>query len=138
MTATTKRRVIILDVETGDWLPGSGYIKGEEGARLAASLLPGMPPQVIEDAYSRWMTDDYPAGASPDGAKAVLSFFGDPVGVTPGSFVQSLLETMSHADETNRARLVAAFPEYGRPFLMAKSARDGIERLRAIVEGARS
>jgi hypothetical protein len=73
-----------------------------------------------------------------DAAAAVLWFFSDSLGREPGGFVKSLLTAMSHADLTNRARLVSAFPEYGRPFLMAKSARDGIQQLRDLVEGVRS
>jgi hypothetical protein len=71
---------------------------------------------------------------SKNAALAVLHFFGDPAGREPGGFVSALLNAMSAADLTNRARLVTAFPEYGKPFLMAKSARDGITHLHYLVE----
>jgi hypothetical protein len=106
-------RVVILEVETGAWLPGSSPIVGAEGVRLAASLLPGLPEVVIDKTYSDYMNDDGPFVIKPEAAQAVLHFFGDSVGRDPGAFVVTLLEAMAAADVTNRARLVAAFPEYG-------------------------
>lgn len=52
------RRVVILDVETGAWLPGSSSISGADGARLAASVLPGMPEELIAAAYADWLCAD--------------------------------------------------------------------------------
>jgi len=51
------KRVIMLDIDTGDWiLPVT--ISGGDGARLAASVLPGWPAELIDKAYSEWMADD--------------------------------------------------------------------------------
>lgn len=69
---------------------------------------------------------------TPAVAAGVLWHFGDTQGRDPGSFVMHLLDAMSAADLSNRAALVAAFPEIGRAFLLMKSARDGREQLRAI------
>jgi len=70
---------------------------------------------------------------TPAAASAVLWFFKDDVGRDPGHFTATLLEAFAHADLDNRARLVEAFPELGHAFLLAKSARDGIEQLRQAV-----
>jgi hypothetical protein len=70
----------------------------------------------------------------PGAASAVLWFFGHPAGRAPGRFTELLLDAMACADESNRARLVAAFPHFGWPFLMAKSARNGVQDLYALVE----
>lgn len=64
-------------------------------------------------------------------ALAVLEHFGHPAGRQAGGFVTSLLETMGRADAGNRARLVAAFPEYGDLFLLAKDTEGGTELLAA-------
>lgn len=68
-----------------------------------------------------------------EAALAVLWFFGHQEGRNPGDFTQHLLEALAHADLTNRAALVAAFPDLGHAFLMAKSDRDGIEKLCQVV-----
>lgn len=52
-----QHRTITIDIETGEWISG-GPITGEEGARIAASVLPGMPPEEIDRAYSEWLNDD--------------------------------------------------------------------------------
>jgi hypothetical protein len=70
----------------------------------------------------------------PGAASAVLWFFGDPAGREPGTFTKALLEAFAHADESNRARLNAAFPSFGRPFLLARSARNGQKELHDLVE----
>lgn len=46
-TEPAPARVVTLDVETGQWLPGSASITQEEGVRLAASLLPGTPIEAV-------------------------------------------------------------------------------------------
>jgi len=70
---------------------------------------------------------------TPAAASAVLWAFKDDAGRDPGDFMKSLLGAFIHADLTNRAALVEAFPEVGHAFLMAKSDRDGIEKLRLAV-----
>ena len=53
------KRVIMLDIDTGDWiLPVT--ISGGDGARLAASVLPGWPAELIYEAYGEWMAADPP------------------------------------------------------------------------------
>lgn len=51
------RRTITIDIETGAWV-GNAYLQGEEGARVAASVLPGMPIEEIKRAYGLWMEAD--------------------------------------------------------------------------------
>lgn len=51
-------RVVILDIETGDWLEGSSPIFETEGVRLAASLLPGMTEEALSKAYDDFMKED--------------------------------------------------------------------------------
>ena len=51
------KRIIMLDIDTGHWiLPVT--ITGEEGARLAAAVLPGWPAKDICKAYGEWMSND--------------------------------------------------------------------------------
>lgn len=50
------RRTITIDLDTGDWVSG-GPITGEEGARVAASVLPGMPAEEVDRAYSAWLSN---------------------------------------------------------------------------------
>lgn len=64
------RRVIILDVESGQWLPGSSGIQGDDGARLAATLLPGMPADQLARIYGAWMDNDGAAAAAEVAAAA--------------------------------------------------------------------
>jgi hypothetical protein len=51
---------LLLDVNTGDWLTHPS-ITGSQGARLAASLLPGMNADVLDRFYGEWISDDSPA-----------------------------------------------------------------------------
>lgn len=55
--STGSRRTLTLDIDTGEWLTPGASIQGEDGARLASSVLPGMPPEVIEAAYAAWMEE---------------------------------------------------------------------------------
>lgn len=66
-----------------------------------------------------------------DAVLAVLDYFGHPAGRQAGGFVTSLLETMGRADLSNRAKLVAAFPEWGVPFVVARDVAGGIDSLAA-------
>lgn len=61
--------------------------------------------------------------------RTVLAHFGDDLGIKGGGFTTALLETMSRADLGNRARLVAAFPEYGVPFQIAATIGNGTAAL---------
>lgn len=82
--------------------------------------------------------DPYEAAREPeleqDAVLAVLDYFGHPAGRQAGGFVTSLLETMGRADLGNRAKLVAAFPEWGIPFVIAKDEVGGTARLAARFE----
>ena len=53
------KRVIILDIDTGDWVIPVTLSDGD-GARLAASVLPGWPAELIDKAYGEWMAADPP------------------------------------------------------------------------------
>ena len=56
-------RALLIDLDTGDWLIPTTLEPGD-GARLAASVLPGWPAGLIAKAYGEWMDDDQapPAG----------------------------------------------------------------------------
>lgn len=60
--APFSRRVVVIDVETGQWLPGSATISGIEGARVAASVLPGMTAQEVDHIYGILMEGDNDGG----------------------------------------------------------------------------
>jgi hypothetical protein len=71
-----------------------------------------------------------------DVAQSVLWHFGDSnLGQQPGSFVSRLLVTLGAADEENREKLRAAFPELVRTWELAALHPFGVETLRAIVKG---
>lgn len=53
------RRTITLDLDTGEWVTEATLQPGDS-ARLAASVLPGMPEAEIDKAYSAWMQADPP------------------------------------------------------------------------------
>lgn len=58
--ALPQRRVITIDLETGTWVHPLPTITGDEGARIAASVLPGWPAEEIAKAYAAYMEDDKP------------------------------------------------------------------------------
>lgn len=52
-------RTITIDLATGDWVDSpKGGITGEEGQRVAAAVLPGMPVEEVERAYGAYMSED--------------------------------------------------------------------------------
>lgn len=57
---------------------------------------------------------------------AVLWYFAPGENYEPGGFIVALLDAMGRADRTNRRRLVAAFPEVGVPFELAKDIEGGL------------
>lgn len=63
-------------------------------------------------------------------AQAVLHHYRMPGGVEPGSFVQSLVETIARADPVNRLRLGIGFLGYVSAVYLAELTPDGIEWLR--------
>ena len=68
-------------------------------------------------------------------ARHVLWHFGDYVyGIQPGSFVASLITTLTHADLRNRIRLTGAFPGVGLAVGMMMTTPDGHEQLCALIE----
>lgn len=67
-------------------------------------------------------------------AAHVLSHFGRG-GYPAGDWTESLITLIDRADTTNRAKLLAAFPEYGAAVLLAKYDEEGIATLQRIVQG---
>lgn len=57
------RRIVIIDVENGQWLLGSSPISGDEGARIASSVLPGTTTAYLAAFYDAHMTAPEPAEA---------------------------------------------------------------------------
>lgn len=62
-------------------------------------------------------------------AAHVLSHFGRG-GYPAGDWSESLITLIDRADMTNRAKLLAAFPEYGAAVLLAKYDEEGISKLK--------
>lgn len=67
-------------------------------------------------------------------AAHVLSHFGRG-GYPAGDWSESLITLIDRADMTNRAKLLAAFPDYGRAVLLAKYDEEGIATLQRIAQG---
>jgi hypothetical protein len=67
-------------------------------------------------------------------AAHVLSHFGRG-GYPAGDWTESLITLIDRADMTNRARLLAAYPEYGAAITLAKYDENGIATLQAIACG---
>ncbi|WP_171117876.1 MULTISPECIES: hypothetical protein [unclassified Streptomyces] len=66
-----------------------------------------------------------------DVAAHVLSHFGRG-GYPAGDWTESLITLIDRADMTNRAKLLAAFPEYGAAVLLAKYDEEGIATLQRL------
>lgn len=83
-------RTITIDIETGHWVTGQS-LKGDDGARIASSVMPGWPIEEIARAYGEWMSAD-PA---------------------PGSFagrianIENQLEGLRERVESDRVKIVA-------------------------------
>ena len=102
------KRIIILDIDTGDWiLPVS--ITGEEGARLAAAVLPGWPAEEIDKAYSEWMRDD----PAPVPVALVDMITSDKYGHIPFAVYIDLAAAQVTTDEFERLRA-----DYGNNWLV--------------------
>lgn len=56
------------------------------------------------------------------------------LGYPPGSFVSDLIRTIGSADQGNRRLLGRGFPAYVRAVNLAAEERDGIDRLRRVME----
>lgn len=67
-------------------------------------------------------------------AAHVLSHFGRG-GYPAGDWTESLITLIDRADMINRAKLLAAFPDYGRAVLLAKYDEEGIATLQHIAQG---
>ncbi|MFH8804108.1 hypothetical protein ACH4F6_31720 [Streptomyces sp. NPDC017936] len=67
-------------------------------------------------------------------AAHVLSHFGRG-GYPAGDWTESLISLIDRADMTNRAKLMAAFPDYGRAVLIAKYDEEGVATLQRIAQG---
>lgn len=57
-----ERRCVTIDVETGEWLPESSSIRGDEGVRIACSVLPGMPEELMKEFYRQVMENEIQSG----------------------------------------------------------------------------
>jgi len=69
-----------------------------------------------------------------DVAAHVLSHFGRG-GYPAGDWTETLITLIDRADMTNRAKLAAAFPDYGAAVLLAKYDEEGIATLQRILQG---
>lgn len=69
---------------------------------------------------------------TPQIARAVLWYFGQPAGREPGHFAQALLEAISRADEENREKLRCGFPGWIEAYLAGAQETYGVNRLVAI------
>jgi len=69
-----------------------------------------------------------------DVASHVLFHYGHR-GIPASDWTQSLITLIDRADMIHRAKLAAAFPEYGAAVLLAKYDEDGIAHLQAIARG---
>jgi hypothetical protein len=67
-------------------------------------------------------------------AAHVLSHFGRG-GYPAGDWSERLITLIDTADMVHRAKLLAAFPEYGRAVLLAKYDEEGIATLQRIAQG---
>jgi hypothetical protein len=67
-------------------------------------------------------------------AAHVLSHFGRG-GYPAGDWAESLITLIDRADMANRAKLLAAFPDYGRAVMFAKYDEEGIATLQRIARG---
>lgn len=94
---------------------------------VEAAVNAGRIIEIPGDPYTYRLASELPE----DAVLAVLDYFGHPAGRQAGGFVTSLLETMGRADLANRAKLVAAFPEWGVPFVLAKDVKGGTDALAA-------
>lgn len=68
-------------------------------------------------------------------AAHVLSHFGRPGGYPAGDWTESLISLIDRADMVHRAKLTAAFPDYGAAIILAKYDERGINQLQAIASG---
>lgn len=75
------------------------------------------------------------APITPEAAAHVLFHYGRDGGYQAGSFTTSLLYTIDLADETNRDKLAASFPEYVAAVIAIQYDRDGVTRLQSIARG---
>ena len=70
-------------------------------------------------------------------ARHVLHHFGDEgLGIQPGSFITLLMRAASHADRSNRARLLLGFPEYVAALRLVSDTEEGLQQLRVFVQEA--
>jgi hypothetical protein len=102
-------------------------LPGDLGQGVVIQLYVGASPDLMAEVAEIFTPAEPERGTY--AVRAVLSHFGHPAGVQAGGFVTSLLETMGRADSGNRAKLVAAFPEWGVPFVIAKDVAGGTDAL---------
>jgi hypothetical protein len=47
-----------IEVSTGKWVGGVQTLYPNDGPKIASSVLPGWPPELIAEAYGAWLSDD--------------------------------------------------------------------------------
>lgn len=57
-TQATPARTLTIDLASGDWITPGVAITGEEGARVASSVLPGTSPEQVDGWYGAFMATD--------------------------------------------------------------------------------
>lgn len=57
VNAEPPSRTLTIDLDTGRWLAGGPMLPGD-GERIASTVLPGTTPELINEWYGRWMSDD--------------------------------------------------------------------------------
>lgn len=66
-------RTITIDLDTGKWLDPKPQITPTEGARVASSVLPGWPSDLIDEAYSDWLSEEPEISYFPPGYDETIS-----------------------------------------------------------------
>ena len=118
------KRIIMLDIDTGDWvLPVS--ITSEEGARLAAAVLPGWPAVEIYKTYGKWMSDD-PAPCKPGPLTMITT---DLYGLIPSDLYSVLFAAQVTTSEFESLRIDFVTDwKYIAHIVGQRTGKDGIYR----------
>lgn len=91
--------------------------------------------QAILDQLADARTPDLLDRIDEADARHVLWHFGDrDYGIQPGSFIASLITTLTHADLHNRVRLTGAFPGIGLAVGLVVTVEDGAAQLRHLLD----
>lgn len=55
--------MFVIDADTGEWATSGVSLTHEQGLRIAASVLPGIPAELLDKVYSAWLESD---GVTPE------------------------------------------------------------------------